>query len=93
MGQTGICFRRLNNSEKRPDFDCNHKDLNEFFHVDSKNGAKDLITVTYAVETDGVLAAFFCVSNDSIRSEDTSPSKFKKIRSGITPSKKFSRFC
>lgn len=90
MDDVKLRFVRLNGDEERPSFDCNDKDLNEFFNKDSKNGSKDLVTVTYAVEADGVLAAFFCVSNDSIRSEDTSKSKFKKIRSGMTPSKKFS---
>lgn len=89
MDDVKIQFTRLSD-EERPPFDCKDKDLNEFFHVDSKNGSKDLITVTYVVEANGVLAAFFCVSNDSIRVEDTTTSKFRKIRSGITPSKKFS---
>jgi len=90
MDNVNIRFVRLNSNEERPSFDCKDKDLNEFFHVDSKNGAKDLTTVTYAVETNEVLAAFFCVSNDSIRKEDTTPTKFRKIQSGMTPSKKFS---
>ena len=57
--------------ENRPLFNCGSLDLNEFFHEDSKVADRELVAVTYAVETGGSTAAFFCVSNDSIRVEDT----------------------
>jgi GNAT superfamily N-acetyltransferase len=84
-----ITFRRLGVDEDLADFDCGDVDLNEFFANDSKEGCRQLVSVTYAVEMDSELVAFFCVSNDAIRSKDTSKSRFKKIRSGIPHRKKY----
>lgn len=84
-----IIFRRFGVNDERLPFDCGDPDLNEFFLEDSKEGCEQLISVTYGVEIDKSLVAYFCVSNDAIRSEDTSKSRFKKIRSGIPPSKKY----
>lgn len=78
-----ITFRRLGVDDNRPDFDCGDVDLNEFFFKDSKEGTLKLISVTYAVEKEGDLVGFFCVSNDAIRRTDTSNSKFKRIRGEI----------
>lgn len=84
-----ITFRRLDINDTRPSFDCGDPDLNEFFCEDSKESSKQLISVTYGVEIEENLVAFFCVSNDAIRSEDTSKSRFKKIQSGIPHNKKY----
>jgi len=84
-----IVFRRLTAEDARPPFDCKDKDLNEFFFKDSKDGCKELVSVTYCVEREGVLLAYFCVSNDSIRSKDTSNRNFDRIRSLMTPSKQY----
>ncbi len=75
--------------EDRPLFHCGSQDLDEFFHEDPKLADKELVAVTYAVEMDGSTVAFFCVSNDSIRAEDTTPSRFKKIRSSIPAAKRY----
>lgn len=90
MVDQNFIFRRLDADHERPAFDCGDNDLNEFFHSDSIKGSKELISVTYSVERNNEMVAFFCVSNDSIRSEDTSKSRFKKIRAPIDASKRYS---
>ena len=72
---------RLDPEEKRPNFDCNDDDLNEFYHVDSKEGARQLLSVTYTIVDDhGTTIAYFSVSNDAIKKADLpSKSRFKKI--------------
>jgi GNAT superfamily N-acetyltransferase len=77
----------LGADENRPPFTCGcNDDLDEYFREDSKTGAKDLIAVTYAVEISGKVIAFFTVSNDAIRSEDTTNQRFKNIRKNLSPS-------
>ncbi|MCI5224170.1 MAG: hypothetical protein D3924_16240 [Candidatus Electrothrix sp. AR4] len=89
MDSSEIIFRRMGADEDRPLFYCGSQDLNEFFHEDSKEADRELVAVTYAVEIDGSTVAFFCVSNDSIRAEDTTRSRFKKIRSSIPATKRY----
>ena len=90
MNTDNITFRRLDAEEKRPDFDCGDADLNEFFFKDSNEGSRQLISVTYAVEIENQVVAFFCVSNDAIRSDDTSKSRLRKIRNRISRDKRYS---
>ena len=87
-----ITFRRLGVDEDRADFDCGDADLNEFFANDSKEGCRQLVSVTYAVEMDSELVAFFCVSNDAIRSKDTSKSRFKKNTFWHSTSQEISKY-
>ena len=90
MDELNLVFKRLTIEEERSEFDCGEKDLNEFFAIDSKLGTKELVSVTYAIiEKDLGLVGFFCVSNDAIRKEDTTASKFKKIRSKIPSGKRY----
>lgn len=90
MTETQLIIRRMGADDNRPPFSCGcNPDLDEFFHTDSIIGTRELISVTYAVEDNGVVVAFFCVSNDSIRSEDTTKSRFKKLSSIIHSSKRY----
>ncbi|AXE21339.1 hypothetical protein DR864_28160 [Runella rosea] len=73
---------RLSNSYPLKDkiFDCDDKDLNEFFYQDSLLYQNELLAVTYIVEdedNDAVLG-YFCVLNDKLTSED-----FKEVRNKI----------
>lgn len=61
---------RLEPDDSRPPFDCGDANLNEFFAVDSAEGGRELLTVTYSALVNGDLAAFFSVSNDSLRRDD-----------------------
>lgn len=49
-------FTRLNPDDTVPDFDCGDDDLNEFFAVDAVNWQKDLLTVTYYLALNDVIA-------------------------------------
>ena len=87
MDNSKIQIRRLGADENRPPFTCGcNDDLDEYFHEDSKNGTRDLIAVTYSAEVSGEVVAFFTVSNDAIRSDDTTNTKFKNIRKNLSPS-------
>lgn len=89
MEDNEIVFRRLSIDDERPEFDCGDTDLNDFFLNDSRKGCAQLVSVTYSVEKGDKIVAFFCVSNDAIRSEDTSKSRFKKIKSGLPREKRY----
>jgi GNAT superfamily N-acetyltransferase len=92
MSELNLVFKRLGIDDERFEFDCGDKDLNEFFAIDSKDGTRELVSVTYAVliEEDSELVGFFCVSNDAIRKQDTTNNKFNRIRSKIPSSKRYS---
>lgn len=84
-----ITFRRLESSDSRGSFDCGDNDLNDFFLNDSKIGSDQLISVTYAVEKNNELVAFFCVSNDSIRKDDTTSSSRRKLLNNVPRNKRY----
>lgn len=84
-----IIFRRLESNDERGTFDCGDNDLNDFFLNDSKIGSEQLISVTYAVEKDKELVAFFCVSNDSIRKNDTTNSGKRKLFNNVPKNKRY----
>lgn len=65
-------LRRLGKTEARPPFDCGDSDLNEFFSEDSITHENALIAVTYVAEFDGSAVGFYCVSNDSIKTDGKS---------------------
>ncbi len=84
---------RLDADSPRKPFDCGDsliaKDLNEFFLIDSVNYAKELLTVTYAWELEAETIAYFAVSNDSLRAEDTSSkTRFRKVILKLVPFEK-----
>ncbi len=79
---------RLEPDSPRKPFDCGNSDLNEFFSVDSIDYAKELLAVTYVLESETETAAYFAVSNDSIRAKDTSKSRLKEKILKRLPSEK-----
>ena len=50
-------------------FDCGDTDLNDFLFNDSKNYQKELLAVTYILESDTDSVAFFSLLNDKINFE------------------------
>lgn len=83
-------IRRLAADEKRPAFDCNDKDLNEFFAVDSIVSGKELLAVTYTVEMEGSIVAFFSLSNDAIKKDELPKAKYRRITKKIPQRKRYS---
>lgn len=81
-------LKRLHPESPRKPFDCGDNDLNDFFQNDSREHARQLLTVTYALESERETIAYFSVLNDNIRESDTSKKEFKKISKKNTTSKK-----
>jgi len=72
-------LRRLEPEEERPPFDCGDADLNEFFAVDSIAGGRELMSVTYVAEADDDAVGFFSLSNDVIRHDNITKSRFRRV--------------
>jgi hypothetical protein len=83
-------IRRLSDDDKRPAFDCGDSDLNEFFAKDSIQSGKELLSVTYVVEVDGVLAAFFSLSNDAVKKDVLGKSIYDLVAILIPSRKRYS---
>jgi GNAT superfamily N-acetyltransferase len=82
---------RLKPDEPRPCFDCGDSDLNDYFLVDSVKACKDLVAVTYVLREGDKVIAYYCVSNDAIRSDLSSVTAFKKLQKHIIhPEKRYS---
>jgi len=76
-------IRRLEADEQRPSFDCGDDDLNEFYAVDSIHNALNLLSVTYVVERDSEVIAFFSLSNDSIRKEKLKQDMLQRVAQAV----------
>lgn len=61
-------------------FDCGNQDLNDFLLQDAKEYDKRLLSVTYILETDEDIVAYFSVSNDKIAIPDSSKGDLEKIK-------------
>jgi len=83
-------LKRLDPKEPRPAFTCGNDDLDDFYRTDSVTYASQLLSVTYALFEEGEVAAFFSVSNDSIRSEDTPRGAFKRAGKEVPREKRHS---
>jgi len=85
---------RLTKDHEFKSFDCKDKDLNEFLLNDSKNFLVDLVAVTYLLESDNDIVAFFSLSNDRISAEDfESNNKWRKFRAkSISSSKRLKSY-
>ena len=54
---------RLTPDYKFGSFNCEEPDLNDFLLTDAKEYASRLLAVTYLIESNGDVAAFFSISN------------------------------
>lgn len=57
---------RLDNKTFMPDFDCGDIDLNDFLHNEAKNYLNSMLAVTYLLKVENDIAAYFCLSYDSL---------------------------
>ena len=63
-------FTRLSEKNETKYFDCGDPDLNDFIRNDAWNYQKELLSVTYLFENNNNnVAAFFSVSNDSLKDQ------------------------
>ena len=68
-------------------FDCGNADLNDFLLNDAKHYASHLLAVTYLLEDDSELLAFFSVSNDRISINESDKATWRKIKKEFPHSK------
>jgi GNAT superfamily N-acetyltransferase len=74
-------------------FDCGDPDLNEFLLSDSKNYYGQLLAVTYLLQNEEGVIAFFSVLNDKISVEDVdTKSRWKRIRAKMPRNKQFKSY-
>ncbi|GHU61130.1 hypothetical protein FACS1894123_00020 [Bacteroidia bacterium] len=57
---------RLEEDTPVSSFDCGDMDLNDFLLNDAKNYLKAMLAITYLVKIEGEIAAYFCLSYDSL---------------------------
>lgn len=85
---TGSVLKRLSHEYGLSDFDCGDKDLNDFLLNDSKSYLKKLLAVTYVLESQGKILAFFSLLNDKVTITDAeSNRKWWKLFGGATGKK------
>lgn len=76
----GSSLIRLTPDYQFKPFNCGDADLNDFLLNDSKSYAVKLLAVTYILETEAEIIAFFSLLNDKITVQDTdSGSQWKKL--------------
>lgn len=78
---------RLSEDYEFKAFDCGNDDLNGFLLEDSKDYLRRLLSVTYVLETDDDIVAYFSVSNDKISIPDSDKSTWRKIKALFPHSK------
>lgn len=81
----GSSLIRLTQDYEFKYFDCGDTDLNDFLRNDSKSYARKLLAVTYILENDTEIIAFFSLLNDKITVQDVdSGNKWKKLFKAVT---------
>ena len=78
---------RLTNNYPLKPFDCGNVDLNDFLLSDAKAYASRLLAVTYLLENENELLAFFSLSNDRITIKESDKATWRKIKDQFPHSK------
>ena len=78
---------RLTQDYQFKSFDCGNQDLNDFLLSDSKPYLNKLLSVTYILENDEDIVAYFSVSNDKISIPDSDKATWRRIKSLFPHSK------
>lgn len=78
---------RLTQDYQFKSFDCSNQDLDDFLLSDSKPYLKKLLSVTYILENDKDIVAYFSVSNDKISIPDSDKATWRKIKALFPHSK------
>ena len=74
---------RLTPDYKFGSFNCEEPDLNDFLLTDAKEYASRLLAVTYLIESNGDVAAFFSISNDRISLSESDKATWRRIKSAF----------
>lgn len=87
MNFSSIPLKRLTEEHIFLPFDCGDNDLNEFLLINAIQYQKQLLAVTYYLETSDETVLFFSLSNDKITAIENNKSFWRKIRSLFPHSK------
>jgi ribosomal protein S18 acetylase RimI-like enzyme len=79
---------RLDPATPLKPFDCDDAELNDFLFEDAANYARQLLAVTYVLETGQEIVGYFSVLNDSIRHNDTTKSGLRRALKLLPHSKR-----
>lgn len=88
MDLSSFSLIRLSDNHEIKSFDCADNDLNDFFINTSKNYQKELLAVTYVLESPDETVAFFSLLNDKISIKDTSNNLWNRLRRKLPNSKR-----
>jgi predicted GNAT family N-acyltransferase len=88
MDLSSFSLIRLSENHEIKSFDCEDDDLNDFFNNSSKNYQKELLAVTYVLESHDQTVAFFSLLNDKISIKDTSNNLWNRLRRKLPNSKR-----
>jgi len=81
MDTSSLKYIRLTPEKQISPFNCGDADLNDFLASDAKNHLLELLAVTYLIENEKGVVAFFSVLNDKITYEQVETgSRWNKIR-------------
>jgi hypothetical protein len=63
---SGVVLKRLTKDHEFKPFDCGNQDLNDFLLKDSKLYLKNLLAVTYILETGAETFVFTCFTSEGL---------------------------
>jgi len=93
MDLTGLHIVRLEQNTIIKPFDCGDRDLNDFLFNDAKAYLKELLAVTYLIESESETIAFYSLLNDKITIKDVDSNNFwNRLRRDMPQRKKFSSY-
>lgn len=80
MANKNIQIVKLSEDYQFKPFDCGDADLNEFLSEDAKLYLRRLLSVTYIMESDTDIMAYFSLSNDKISIPESDKATWRKIK-------------
>ena len=73
-------------------FQCADEDLNNFLIDDARNFTKELLAVTYLLESEDKTIAYFSLLNDKVDLEDTTKNERNRFNRTIPNAKRYSSY-
>lgn len=92
MGKSKLILKRLDTDTKLKPFCCSDTDLNGFLFDDATNYSKELLAVTYLLETEDNTIAYFSVFNDRVHLKEEENSTRNKVNRSIPNPKRINSY-